>query len=368
MSTRLNSYEFSSHALVNQPRDLTERIWNSARGPLTEVLDRARQKIAAQALEGRRRDRRTALRPFYDQLLATLEVDDEQQQAFEVFLPFAQWVSLSSVEVLWSPDEPTITKEEATPGILAEALQVGLKLKETMFASLAAAYAETAAADSPALATDPGVVRGILPSLLSRPTSSIGCPNYCAHSNTFPAIFAHARSEHAYNSRHGAFNEEQFTTSAARLRAIRLVMAAANLEESEATIQQLEDVGKKFSCGVCADLPKSPFASFAPSAMAWSDMVSRRATAASRHLCCIGVPFLISLVAQILHVLARHPGVAPRVVLDNHSVPPGATGETSTTSTLGTVVASDSTVQGSTTGSTAATAATAATAGPSDLA
>ncbi|ORY73449.1 hypothetical protein BCR35DRAFT_307207 [Leucosporidium creatinivorum] len=280
----LDSYAFTSHSLVNQQRDLTDRIWNTIRAPLIAAIEEDRAKRARIALSRRQVGRQKSLLPFYQSLLDAQPSD----LARATFPPISDFGTFDSIRQLWEDDEKVIDEtalEAAKPAVVAEANKFVRMFKIATFSKLAKAHADSKVFVDPLAPTTyhtaPNHSATDMEELSMRVTSAFPCPMVtCNHFATFPFIFAHAKSEHNWAYEYGpssyswpptgGFGDSTLKISANQINAIRLVLRAVNsdatlpvVDEATTTTKDLDDLGARFQCVGCPGIAKEQAAAAA---------------------------------------------------------------------------------------------------------
>ncbi|KAL8286395.1 hypothetical protein RQP46_004412 [Phenoliferia psychrophenolica] len=262
-----HNYQWTSSKHVDQPKDLTDRIWNTIRPHCIEILDEARQKEAARALAQQANKRRSLMRPFYDALRATCPSDLER-----TWPAFDDFADLPSVVALWKPEPAGPAEGEAddkvdpfdpqklaphTSSIFTGIRMLAKALENEVFASLAKAHAEAkldvaAAPAAPFSYIDAPILSGNdITTLASKVTSALKCSKFgCTTLATFPGIVEHVHSHPVSRWDSAAEKVNKVSTSANQIRAIRVVLEKVGLDEATATTD-LDALGKCFVCDPC---------------------------------------------------------------------------------------------------------------------
>ncbi|BGP12823.1 hypothetical protein JCM10213_008084 [Rhodosporidiobolus nylandii] len=250
--------QIQSGSLVNQDRDLTDRIWTSIKSKLVEVLNTERAERVAREAALAMKGRAERLRAFYASLHKSFPSDDLRA----LFPPFANFLSLPSVRVFWESEEAAPTEEDLTAAradIVAEANRFAAEIKMGFFARLAKAHAEASklaigiGKTAGTYSSTAIVSSGTVEQLAKQVTSAIECPSlHCTTAATFPAILDHYKVCGAQ-----PLTAESLSTSPERIFAIKHIIAVVNANEpgklSETTsTAELYALGKAFKCGECA--------------------------------------------------------------------------------------------------------------------
>ncbi|BGP18975.1 hypothetical protein JCM10213_002605 [Rhodosporidiobolus nylandii] len=101
--------------LIDQPAALTDAVWNRISPQIIKSVESNRDRRLQIEKYQRRRERRLAIQPFYDDFLE--KQDAHTKVRFPSFASFAQ---LPSVEPLWHPDDATVDQasfDAAIPAI-----------------------------------------------------------------------------------------------------------------------------------------------------------------------------------------------------------------------------------------------------------
>ncbi|KAK4702436.1 hypothetical protein P7C70_g3789, partial [Phenoliferia sp. Uapishka_3] len=250
---------------VNQPKDLTERIWENIKPHLILILEEARVRkarfIAAQAAQARR----VSLVPLYQALRAACPPDLQ-----EIFPPKETVYGLASVTAIWQP-EPAEKKEDApdplspevllplhSTAIFAEIRSNFQQLEIKVFASLTKAHAEAGDLSNDAAKnyTNTPVQSSDNMAVLSQKiTSSLKCSR-CKVLLPFPAIVPHyydqSKDVHpSMFSFRSILNEGLITTSKNQVHCICTILEKLELSEESTTVAELDAMGKCFGCKDC---------------------------------------------------------------------------------------------------------------------
>lgn len=131
-----SSYGWTHHHLLNIPKDLTDRIWNTISKPLIEHLERAKQNRLRQELEKRQSARQELIVPYYLDMINSLSL--ERAGLFPGILDF---INFASVKSFWEPDDFEWTKqdwEKELPEMMIEVEASINRRKTSLFRNLAA--------------------------------------------------------------------------------------------------------------------------------------------------------------------------------------------------------------------------------------
>jgi hypothetical protein len=211
------------------------------------MLDEERsRRLANEALQ-RQRARAFALKFFYQQIETSLPPSSTSDLR-TYYPPFANFLSLPSVQPLYLPEHYVPTAEDlaaAKPQILAEIQQFSLELQKAFHSNLLSAYTSL----------DPDFNHNDL-----NPTSclsAIKCPSgsYCQTYSTFPSILEHARLC-CGDSR--VITQDSLSTTPLQIKTLRQILEAVNQEEEvgkklneNSSVTELYALGNSFACETC---------------------------------------------------------------------------------------------------------------------
>ncbi|GAA6001738.1 hypothetical protein JCM10207_002290 [Rhodosporidiobolus poonsookiae] len=244
--------QVNSHSLFNQPRDLTDRIWNSIKDTLTGVLDQERVVTAQAEAAKAMRARADILRPFYDSIHSAIPSSDQRS----LFPPFPNFLMLPTVREFYEPEDAKPTQEDlaaAKSAIMSEASAFASEIKIALYANLAKAHADAATKqDRPSPTSTNLVSADEVEQLAKLVTSAVSCPGWaCTTMATFPAILDHYKVCGSQS-----LTAESLKTTAERILAIRYLLDQVNAVEPDkvsetSSTAALYALGDAFTCQDC---------------------------------------------------------------------------------------------------------------------
>ncbi|GAA6059092.1 hypothetical protein JCM10212_002063 [Sporobolomyces blumeae] len=271
----VNTFDLQFHPDVNNARPFSDNVWTRIRPALVEIASSTRDKMAAQDKLAKLKDRALAMKPFWTHLEAQLppEADDRI-----LYPPFANFLSLPSVEALYTPDEAVVTAKafaDAKPAIDAEVQQFAVEIQEAVRDNVS----------NVCLALDPEFDTPIDDVLKTAP-AALKCPSStCGRYLTFPSILDHVR---VCCGDTVAITAKDLETTPGRMMAIAYIAERANAATAgsdklplSCTTTDLHALGPHFECGACEDDRKSlsiiGLAAWAPayqsSGLTWEELL-----------------------------------------------------------------------------------------------
>ncbi|GAA5980049.1 hypothetical protein JCM10908_001512 [Rhodotorula pacifica] len=274
------------NSLVDQPRDLTDRIWNNIKPQLVHILDQEREIKRQNEIAQAMRARSEKVRPFYDSLQQGIASDG----ARSLFPPFGNFLLFSSVEPLYEPEDALPTAEnfgKARQGALDEADTFAQAIQRAFLGRLVKAHMDlrklegTAATSSGRYLDAPLISANDAFALAKETTSVIKCPkSWCSTYATFPAILDHIKV-----CDRSVLTEGALSITPAQIAAVRHVVESAGMKVSPSTTTaSLYALGDAFQCEECA--PKDP----ALNSAQWSSFYNAKR----------------SWALMLMHILAKH--------------------------------------------------------------
>ncbi|ORY89352.1 hypothetical protein BCR35DRAFT_300501 [Leucosporidium creatinivorum] len=295
----LASDAFQQHSKVNVARELTDRTRDDVFAALTLVLEADKERVEeenraeeARLAEERLVEERDLRKDHLNVLWTSLLAETDAQKAAGLFPlpPWDEFAELESVKLLYYPEDAsfdkTSTMEDSYPSITAEIDELRQSIKSELVAKFAQALstatsspvATSVPVDIPKLPSPAGPDNTFTDdqrdSLLDLATTVFTCNDKnllfvsrgCGAVGTWSSIFSHkchrAGDEPVYSLKAASYQVE---TSQVEL-AVKLI-EIAGLDPDTATTDDMEALGRGFSCVAC----KSP--SFSSISRTWTQML-----------------------------------------------------------------------------------------------
>ncbi|KIM79363.1 hypothetical protein PILCRDRAFT_823618 [Piloderma croceum F 1598] len=186
-----STYEHRWYSIMNQPRELTPRIWKAIRPKLEALIAEEKENRAKRARDHRLVTRKAEVRPFWASFIA----DIRTSQAREVMPTFFGACELPTIAaMLLDNDAHTIITEERflaqKEAILADIIEYQIKIKR----ELVKCFPSQGTASTDKQNTTAGIENEEMDlSILDRATTLFRCSDswYCKTLLPYPDIFEH---------------------------------------------------------------------------------------------------------------------------------------------------------------------------------
>ncbi|GAA5864477.1 hypothetical protein JCM3774_005140 [Rhodotorula dairenensis] len=241
------------HNLVDQPRDLTDRIWNTIKPQLVHILESDRELKRQHAIAEAMRKRAQKLRPFYD----ALHQGVASASARSLFPPFGNFLLFEHAKPLYEPEDSDPTAADlaqARQGLLSEADAFAHAIQRAFLGRLVKAHMDLrrlegrAGSSSSRYVDAPVFSANDAHALAKDVTSVVKCSKgWCWTYATFPAILDHIKVCDS-----SALTEDALTTSPTQIAAVRHIIESASLKVAETSPSSLYALGTGFQCTECA--------------------------------------------------------------------------------------------------------------------
>ncbi|ORY88630.1 hypothetical protein BCR35DRAFT_350866 [Leucosporidium creatinivorum] len=284
--------------LVDQPRPLTDAIWNKISASVIAEVVRNASNRQQREIAHRQRQRSLLIGPLYHQMLDALPAGIEKA----IFPPLAVFVDLPSVQQHWKPEQPdgyTIDQGlwlASLDDILANVEQRKKEDKVRYFVKFARPLlgAKVPFAELEQLIEkaepkwDPIVKRNLPPiiaeeemeALFAHPLARLRCSS---GTNCASSSFDYAEIRLHEYSQHGGANYSTFG-SAKWISTLRKLIGQAGLNEGKFEESQLEQLGEVWECRGCAasgtraytpwGAPSAPLIPVKKTNLTWGELVS----------------------------------------------------------------------------------------------